>query len=375
MRHSRTKPLPTIPKAGGGIARLAYTHAAEKGADLNTLLREAGLSRSQIDDPDARLEVRRQIKFLNLVAEALGDDLLGFHLSQKFDPRTTGLLHYVVASSDTLIEAIRRAARYTSIVNEGVKLTLREGKRIELTIEYVGISRHLDRHQIEFSMAGFIRRCRQLTKRRLIPNSVTFVHRRSVTSEVRAFYGCKLKFGADADQATFPLSVRNIPVVSGDPYLHRLLIKYCEEALAHRETTRGSFGTSVENLIAVLLPHGKAQLSQVAHKLGVSPRTLRRHLASEGLTFASVLNALRSDLAKRHLADRTLSISKIAWLLGYSDVSAFSNAYKRRTGMTPRASRPQLQRKAKTGARPLFRPKARRGNPGVLTGRMSALGR
>ena len=111
---------------------------------------------------------------------------------------------------------------------------------------------------------------------------------------------------------------------------------------------------------AVLLPHGKAQVSQVAHKLGVSPRTLRRHLASEGLTFASVLNALRSDLAKRHLADRTLSISKIAWLLGYSDVSAFSNAYKRRTGITPQASRPQLRRKAKTGARPLFRSKAPR---------------
>ena len=165
MRDSRTKRLTTIPKAGGGIARLAYTHAAEKGADLTTLLREAGLSRSQIDDPAARLEVRRQIKFLNLVAEALGDDLLGFHLSQKFDPRTTGLLHYVVASSDTLIEAMRRAARYTSIVNEGVKLALREGKRIELTIEYVGISRHLDRHQIEFWMAVLIRGCRRLTNR------------------------------------------------------------------------------------------------------------------------------------------------------------------------------------------------------------------
>ena len=344
MRYSRTKPLPTIPKAGGGIARLAYAHAAEKGADLNTLLREAGLSRSQIDDPDARLEVRRQIKFLNLVAEALGDDLLGFHLSQKFDPRTTGLLHYVVASSDTLIEAIRRAARYTSIVNEGVKLTLREGESIEITFEYIGISRYLDRHQIEFSMAGFIRRCRQLTKRRLTANSVTFVHRRSVTSEVRAFYGCKLKFGADADQATFPLSVRNIPVVSGDPYLHKLLIKYCEEALAHRET-RGSFGTSVENAIAVLLPHGRAQMSQVADKLGVSPRTLRRRLASEGLTFTGVLDALRSDLAKRHLADRSLSISKIAWLLGYSDASAFSTAHKRRTGMTPQASRRHLHAK------------------------------
>jgi AraC-like DNA-binding protein len=254
-------------------------------------------------------------------------------------------LYYVLASSDTLNEAIRRVARYSSIVNEGVRLTRREGKGIDLAIEYVGISRHLDRHQIEFWMAGIMRICRQLTNRHLTADRVTFVHRRSVTSELRSFYGCKLKFGADADQATFPLSVRNIPVVSADPYLNKLLIKYCEEALAHRETTRSSFGTSVENAIAVLLPHGRAQISQVARKLGMSQRTLRRRLASEGLTFTGVLNALRSDLAKRHLGDHSLSISKIAWLLGYSDVSAFSTAHKRRTGMTPQASRRHLHAK------------------------------
>ena len=345
MRDSRTKRPDTIPKAEGVLARLAYAHADEKGADVDILLRKAGLSRGQIDDPAAHLEVPRQIRFLNLVAEALGDDLLGFHLSQNFEPRTIGLLYYVLASSDTLNEAIRRVARYSSIVNEGVRLTQREGKGIDLAIEYVGISRHLDRHQIEFWMAGIMRICRQLTNRHLTADRVTFVHRRSVTSELRSFYGCKLKFGADADQATFPLSGRNIPVVSADPYLNKLLIKYCEEALAHRETTRSSFGTSVENAIAVLLPHGRAQNSQVARKLGMSQRTLGRRLASEGLTFTGVLNALRSDLAKRHLGDRSLSISKIAWLLGYSDVSAFSTAHKRRTGMTPQASRRHLHAK------------------------------
>jgi AraC-like DNA-binding protein len=345
MRDSRTKRPDTIPKAGGGLTRLACAYAAEKGADVDLLLRKAGLSRGQIDDPDARLEVPRQITFLNLVAEALGDDLLGFHLSQNFDPRAVGLLHYVLASSDTFIEAIRRAARYSSIVNEGIRLTQREGTGIGLTFEYVGISRHLDRHQIEFWTAGLMRICRQLTNRHLTADSVTFVHRRTVTSELRAFYGCELKFGADADETNYPLWVRDIPVVSADPYLNKLLLKYCEEALAHRETTRSSFGTSVENAIAVLLPHGRAQISQVARKLGMSQRTLRRRLASEGLTFTGVLNALRSDLAKRHLGDRSLSISKIAWLLGYSDVSAFSTAHKRRTGMTPQASRRHLHAK------------------------------
>jgi AraC-like DNA-binding protein len=339
MRDSGTKRLDTIPEAGGAVARLAYAHASAKGADADVLLREAGLSRGQIDDPDSRLEVRSQIKFLNLVAETLNDGLLGFHLSQNFDPRTVGLLHYVLASSDTLNEAIRRVARYSSIVNEGIRLTQREGKQIGLTFEYVGVSRHLDRHQIEFWMAVLIRGCRRLTNRHFTADQVSFIHRRNVSPEERAFYGCKLTFGADVDEARFSPSTLNVPIVSADPYLNKLLTKYCEEALAHRRTNRNPYETRVENAIAVLLPHGKAQMDEVARKLGISRRTLTRRLASEGLTFTGVLNALRSDLAKRHLADNGLSISKIAWLLGYSDGSAFSTAYKRQAGITPRATR------------------------------------
>jgi AraC-like DNA-binding protein len=107
------------------------------------------------------------------------------------------------------------------------------------------------------------------------------------------------------------------------------------------KTNRSSFGIAVENAIVVLLPHGQAQMSVIARKLGISRRTLARRLASEGLTFAGVLDALRCDLAKRHLADRNLSISKVAWLIRYSDVSAFSNAFKRWTGMSPGTIRQQ----------------------------------
>jgi AraC-like DNA-binding protein len=339
MGHSRTKQFDTGPEAGGAISRLAYAHASAKGADADVLLREAGLSRGQIDDPDCRFEVRRQIKFLNLVAGALSDDLLGFHLSQDFDPRSMGLLHYVLASSDTLNEAIRRAARYSSIINEGIRLSQRVGEEIGVTFEYVGVSRHLDRHQIEFWMAALIRTCRQLTDRHFTADHVSFIHRRSVTPEEKAFYSCKLMFGADVDEARFSPSILDAPIVSADPYLNKLLIKYCEEALAHRRTNRNPFETKVENAIAVLLPHGKTQVSEVARKLGMSERTLARRLASEGLTFTGVLRALRSDLAKRHLADNDLSISKIAWLLGYSDSSAFSTAYKRHAGIAPSAIR------------------------------------
>src|SRR5215469_16697821 len=187
-----------------------------------------GLSRTQIEDPHVRISVRSQILFLDLVAEALGDDLLGFHLAQNFDLRMIGLLYYVLASSEILGEALGRAARYSSIVNEGFRATVRDGNEIDVVLESVGIPRRLNRHQIEFWSVTFIRACREITKRRLTANHVSFVHRRSLTSEMSSFFGGEVEFGADIDQVTFSRSLLGTAVTSADPYLNKLLIKQYE---------------------------------------------------------------------------------------------------------------------------------------------------
>jgi AraC-like DNA-binding protein len=340
MRDSSGVDLNTFPSAMGIITRLACGRAKQEGVEAELLLRKAGLTHQQIDDPCARLAVKSQIRFLELAATTLKDNCLGFHLAQKFDLRMSGLFHYVLASSETLGEALQRGVRYSAIVNEGITLKLREEKEIGINFEYAGVTRHTDRHQIEFAMATLVRTCRQLTNRHLPASRASFTHQRGDdTSEYRTFFGSDVRFGAAVDEVAFPTSIRQIPVVGADPYLNELLINYCDQALAARSTKRSSFGSSVENVIALHLPHGKARVGEIARKLGVSQRTLARRLSAEGLSFAGVLQRLKSDLAKRHLADETLSISEIAWLLGYQDVSAFTNAFKRWTGRAPRALR------------------------------------
>jgi AraC-type transcriptional regulator len=116
-----TKRLGTLPTATGGIARLAYACARRVGIELKPLLKKAGLTDQQIKDRGARLAVHHQIQFLNVAANALGDEFLGFYLAQLPDLRELGLLFYVAASSD-VGDALQRAARYSSIVNEGVSL-------------------------------------------------------------------------------------------------------------------------------------------------------------------------------------------------------------------------------------------------------------
>jgi AraC-like DNA-binding protein len=340
LRRLEPERLGAIPTAAGTATRLAYERAQAAGIELEPLLKEAGLTKQQVEDVEAPLNVQCQIRFLNLAAGALHDEYLGFHLAQAVELRRFGLLYYVAASSETLGEALRRLARYVSMVNESVSIKYLEGEDITIVANYVGIARHLDQHQMEALLTVLIRLCRELSGRPVEPSRVRLTHRRAGNfSEFAVFLGCDIKFGATVDDVVLPLSVAGIPIVSADPYLNKLLIAICEEALSRRLMKRGQFRAVVEDAIAPLLPHGSAHASEVARRCGLSQRTFARRLASERLTFLKVLNDLRSDLAREYLADRGLSIAQIAWLLGYQEVSAFTNAFKRWTGRTPRKAR------------------------------------
>jgi AraC-like DNA-binding protein len=340
MRNLNAKRLDSLPNASGTITRLAYARLKGAEVDVASMLKKAGLTLDQIENPDVRLKVRDQIGFLNLAADALQDDLLGFHLAQSPDLRELGLLYYVSASSEMLSTALQRTARYSSIINEGVSLKYIDSQDVVMAFHYVGVSRHKDRHQIEFFVTTLIRLCRQLTGHHVAPSRVSLTHRRNnASSEFVKFIGSDVDFGETMDQVTFAPVIKQMAVVGADPYLNKYLTTQFEGALSNRSKTLGSFQSSVENAIVPLLPHGKVRVNEIARGLGVSQRSLARRLSLEGSTFSSVLEGLRSNLANRYLTEGDLSVSQVAWLLGYQEVSAFTHAFKRWTGTTPREAR------------------------------------
>jgi hypothetical protein len=282
MGHSAAESLGKLPSAIGTITRLAYARAKASGIDTQALLSEANLTLQNINNVSLRLRVSDQIKFLYLVAGALRDDLFGFHLAQSPDLREFGFLYYVAASSETLGQALQKLARYTTIANEGVTLTYLDGKNVGLAFHYVGVGRHLDRHQIEFFMTWLVRLCRQLAGVRLLPVRVKFAHRRGAQHPgLFKFFGGDVKFTAAVDEVAFAPTIKNMPIVSADNYLNKFLTAYCEEALDRRPAQRHSFRSSVENAVVPLLPHGDAKLPVIANRLGLSQRTLARRLAME----------------------------------------------------------------------------------------------
>jgi len=336
MGERRVTRLARLPSAMGLASRLAYQRAKRSGLALKPLLRKSRLSIEQLEDSRTRLVVRDQIDFLNLVADALDDDMLGHHLGLSFDLRLGGLYYYVLASSESMLEFFERGARYTTLVNEGVSQKCVDDRRLGLAVRYIGIRRQTDRHQMEFWLTTLVRAVRECTGVHVKPLRVRLTHYRGRGhAAFSRFLGCNVEFGASVDEILFSRSTHALPIPRADRYLNRLLVGVCEEVLARRSRVAEPFVARVENAIAPLLPHGDARAAAVAKRLGLSQRTFARRLEEEGLTFSAVLHRLRLELAQRYLGREKLPISKVAWLLGYQEVGAFSHAFRRWTGKSP----------------------------------------
>src|SRR6476469_117660 len=147
--------------------------------NFSSLLVRVGLTPELIADPDERLSVRSQVGLLEEAAIALKDDCIGFTLAREFDLREIGLIYYVMASSQTLGEGLKRLARYSRVTNEALVFGYREGNSLTISLSYSGVPRHSDRHQIEFCMFAVLRSGRALTGQNLVPRHFSVAHHRS----------------------------------------------------------------------------------------------------------------------------------------------------------------------------------------------------
>lgn len=329
-----------FPQTAGVMTRLAYEHAHKAGLPVSLLARRAGLTPRVIQDWSVKLDAPDQAAFLVSVAASLDDDLLGFHLAQHADFRAAGLLFYVLASSSRLIEVFQRGARYTSLVNEGVTQRCIDGRFVGLELRAASAAYPLNAHEVEFWITALLRLSRQLTGKRLAPERVCFTHtRRRRAGELSRYFSCDVEYDAAHDSIVFAAGVRDLSILNADPFLNRLLVDHCEEAMQRQRRRRPAFQSAVENALATLLPHGEGTAKAVARRLGVSQRTLARKLAAEGSGFSRLRTHLRRELAQRYLKDPQLSIAQIAWLVGFRDTAAFSHAFKRWTGRAPRHAR------------------------------------
>jgi AraC-like DNA-binding protein len=337
-----------LPSMTGFAARSAISVLRERGVAVAPLLKRAGLSEQDFDDrPRRRISSAAQGRFLELAAEATDDSAFGLHLAEETDPRDAGILFYVASGAQDLGEALALFARYVRIVNEVVRLKLlRTIEGLAVEVDMVGLPRHHLRQNTEFGISMIVKALREDTGHRIRPARAAFAHsRNSDLGEFERFYLCPIEFGrtasegASSDLLEFSNDTLALPLVTADSKLVEALRPFCDAAASQRNTAKGTLRAAVEKEVERLLPNGKANTETVAKALALSARTLSRRLADEGTTFGEVVDQLRRSLALQYLKEFGLSLSQIAWLLGYEGSTSFNHAFKRWTGLSPSLAR------------------------------------
>jgi AraC-like DNA-binding protein len=159
-------------------------------------------------------------------------------------------------------------------------------------------------------------------------------------------FGVAPRYGRAVNALEIPGPTAARPVPSADPLLSRIVVRHAEALLAERPAAAETVAVKVRRMMAEQLGDG-GSLAVISAQLRMSERSLQRRLADEGFTFDGLLEDLRRELALRYLADEKVAIAEIAYLLGYSEPSAFHRAFKRWMGTTPAQAR---QRRRQEGA-------------------------
>jgi AraC-like DNA-binding protein len=339
--QDRRRPPRSLPTTTGFAARRALGALRKHNIDPAPILQRAGLSEQELNDQDNRISSAGQARLLEYAAEALHDPALGFHLATEADPRELGLVFYIASAAKDLDEAIALLGRYSRIVNEAIRTQMtRRDSDLVLEIHVVGVPRFLAAQNAELAIAIILKSLRVITGRNLHPKTVSLVHMRSSDfREFQRFCGCPVEFGGPTDELVFSSETLATPVMTEDLRLLEVLRPVCDEAAKQREMPPGSLRALVENEALKLLPHGGAQRNVIARKLAMSTRTLARRLTDQGTSFEEVVDELRRSLALQYMKTPGISLSQVAWLLGYEGATSFNHAFKRWTGRSPSAAR------------------------------------
>lgn len=308
---------------------------AARGIDTAAVAERAGIDPANLG-PDARVPREALNRLWEIAVAETGDPAFGLEATRYAAQTTFHALGYAVLASVTLKEALERVIRYRRLIGDVLNLSLVDvGDRYRFQID-VSADPGIPFQAVDAIAATCVRQGRLLhTPRPCDPIAVTFA--RPQPADVRPYqhaFRVSVQFDAPINALEYARADIEDRLPAGNAELARendqVLLRY----LARLERSRVS--TQVQRALLDALPDGPPSKPAIARALGMSARNLQRHLADEGTSFTELLNEARVTLGRNYVEEGRLSVTEIAFVLGFADTSTFSRAFKRWTGLSPR---------------------------------------
>jgi AraC-like DNA-binding protein len=330
MLHERT----TIAAAARLIGETLRTHYAQ---DPEPVYKMAGIESSRLDISGARYPWSAMQKLWLAAAEVTGDPCFGLTVGRNIRPTTFHALGFSWLASRTLLESMQRLVRYTKLITTApVELTLEleDGNWLLYDkIRNAGLP-GADQIATDAFFMAVIGLCRQASNTHFCPAEVHLQRAEDghLDTYVQALEA-PVFFGADVDRIAFDQATLEQPLPGGNLELALVNDRIAEEYIEALDPN--IIATEVRRLLIELLPSGDASQNIIAHQMNRSLSTLQRQLAAEGTNYKEIRENTRRDLAEQYVREGQYSLSQVAYLLGFSDQSNFSRAFRRWTGHSP----------------------------------------
>lgn len=308
--------------------------AKHLGLNPIPLLRNAGLSRSLIEQPEQRLPASSAVKLLEESARDSGCMTFGLRMAESRQLSDFGAISLLLMHQPTLRDAIMTTVQYRHLLNEALAIYVEEfEKTIVIREEVVTDIPMISRQATELAIGVMFRLCSALLGASWNPRSVNFTHDAPPNLQLhRRLFRCNLVFGAEFNGIVCPAEDLDKPNPMADPALARFAQHYVDTLATDKEH---SVVLDVRKAIYLLLPMGRASIEQIAEAMGTNVRTLQRRLEEHDATFSDLINSVRRELVMRYIENEHYSISQIADLLGYGMPSSFTRWFAAQFGESP----------------------------------------
>jgi AraC-like DNA-binding protein len=304
------------------------------GIQLDRLALSAGVDPAQLGKPDAFLDQQHWFTLVEAAARATGDGYFAIGFVEQMPWKDFGVLAYVGFNSATVGNALENLARYFAVQQTGGGLEIERGR--DTSVTYVVDDPGTDHGQIAEGLFALLTRLLReaLGDPAWKPRAIGFRHDPPTRLDRHVkFFGVQPRYHQRANKLTLASSDLERRFARADPDLLPHLLAHAAASIA--AMPKPGANNDVHRAVIAALGAGDPTIERVASTLGLSPRSLQRRLQAEGRSFKEVVDDTRLDLAKRYLKDATLTLTETAFLLGYSDLSAFSRAFRRWTDISP----------------------------------------
>jgi AraC-like DNA-binding protein len=313
-------------------------NAAAMGIHTQEICEAAGLTPKTLEDPEARITFDCVETIWKEVALKTRDHNFGLHLGESIQRYPGGdIVLSVMANCSTVGDALDKFCCYHKIMSDAIqpKLDVKD-KLACLSWETSNPRLRPSRHISEALLGIFMTILKGLSENSIRPVEVHFRHAAPQDiSEHRRIFQAPLLFDQQKDELVIEKDKLERPVFLANPQLLDTLERYALE-LIHKIYLPDSFADKVIRLLGKRMQGEKPSIESIASDLAVSVRSLQKKLSREGTTFQQLLDYSRKEMAIQYLKNPQMTLCDIAFMLGFSEQSAFNHAFKRWTGKTPK---------------------------------------